>query len=226
MILEFNNKKEIKNEFKNIEKKIFLLLITFSINLLLFNDSPILFTTPFLVLGYMMGFSYLVIAILGSFIGSIIFSPLSFFATCLFVVLFLICLLLLKLLNIKVSIRLLLSSYIGDLLGRYIFEIGIRDEISFYPLIFSLISLVLSVLLLEISLNLINEEKRQYSHRVIFYILCIFSFSLLGLDFYIYDLSTLIIILSLFYLLSNKIIDFNIYFSFLFINIILIYFFK
>ena len=179
MILEFNNKKEIKNEFKNIEKKILLLLITFSINLLLFNDSPILFTTPFLVL-----------------------------------------------LNIKLSIRLLLSSDIGDLLGRYIFEIGIRDEISFYPLIFSLISLVLSVLLLEISLNLINEEKRQYSHRVIFYILCIFSFSLLGLDFYIYDLSTLIIILSLFYLLSNKIIDFNIYFSFIFINIILIYFFK
>ena len=113
----------------------------------------------------MMGFSYLIIAILGCFIGSVVYSPLSFFATCLFIVLFLICSILLKLLNIKVSIRMLLSSYISDLLGRYIFSIGIKDEVSFYPLFFSLISLVLSILILEISISLINEEKMKLSNR-------------------------------------------------------------
>ena len=213
MILESNNKVCIKNEFKNIEKKIVIFIVSLCINLLMFNESPILFTTPFLILGYMMGFSYLIIAILGSFIGSVVYSPLSFFATCLFIVLFLICSILLKLLNIKVSIRMLLSSYISDLLGRYIFSIGIKDEVSFYPLFFSLISLVLSILILEISINLINEEKRQYSHKIVFYILSVISLSLLGLDFNIFNVSILFIVLSLFFLFSNRILDFNIYFS-------------
>ena len=222
MILESNNKVCIKNEFKNIEKKIVIFIVSLCINLLMFNESPILFTTPFLILGYMMGFSYLIIAILGSFIGSVVYSPLSFFATCLFIVLFLICSILLKLLNIKVSIRMLLSSYISDLLGRYIFSIGIKDEVSFYPLFFSLISLVLSILILEISINLINEEKRQYSHKIVFYILSVISLSLLGLDFNIFNVSILFIVLSLFFLFSNRILDFNIYFSLLFVNLLII----
>lgn len=222
MILESNNKVCIKNEFKNIEKKIVIFIVSLCINLLMFNESPILFTTPFLILGYMMGFSYLIIAILGSFIGSVVYSPLSFFATCLFIVLFLICSILLKLLNIKVSIRMLLSSYISDLLGRYIFSIGIKDEVSFYPLFFSLISLILSILILEISINLINEEKRQYSHKIVFYILSVISLSLLGLDFNIFNVSILFIVLSLFFLFSNRILDFNIYFSLLFVNLLII----
>lgn len=222
MLLETNDKICIKNEFKNIEKKIIIFIVSLCMNLLLFNESPILFVTPFLVLGYMMGFSYLVIAILGCFIGSVVYSPLSFFATCLFIVLFLICSMLLKLLNMKISIRMLLSSYIGDLLGRYIFEIGIKDEISFYPLFFSLVSLVLSVLILEIGLNLINEEKRQYSYRITFFILSIISFSLLGLDFNVYGVSILIIVLSVYYLFCNRILDFNIYFSLLFVNLLII----
>ena len=222
MILESNNKICIKNEFKNIEKKIVLFIVSLCINLVMFNESPILFITPFLILGYMMGFSYLIIAILGCFIGSVVFSPLSFFATCLFIVLFLICSILLKLLNIKVSIRMLLSSYISDLLGRYIFSIGIKDEVSFYPLFFSLISLVLSILILEISISLINEEKRQYSYKIVFYILSIISLSLLGLDFNILNVSILFIVLSLFFLFTNRILDFNIYFSLLFINLLII----
>ena len=222
MILESNNKICIKNEFKNIEKKIVLFIVSLCINLVMFNESPILFITPFLILGYMMGFSYLIIAILGCFIGSVVYSPLSFFATCLFIVLFLICSILLKLLNIKVSIRMLLSSYISDLLGRYIFSIGIKDEVSFYPLFFSLISLVLSILILEISISLINEEKRQYSYKIVFYILSIISLSLLGLDFNILNVSILFIVLSLFFLFTNRILDFNIYFSLLFINLLII----
>ena len=222
MILESNNKICIKNEFKNIEKKIVLFIVSLCINLVMFNESPILFITPFLILGYMMGFSYLIIAILGCFIGSVVYSPLSFFATCLFIVLFLICSILLKLLNIKISIRMLLSSYISDLLGRYIFSIGIKDEVSFYPLFFSLISLVLSILILEISINLINEEKIQYSYKIVFYILSITSFSLLGLDFNILNVSILFIVLSLFFLFTNRILDFNIYFSLLFINLLII----
>lgn len=222
MILESNNKVCIKNEFKNIEKKIVIFIVSLCINLVMFNENPILFITPFLILGYMMGFSYLIIAILGCFIGSVVFSPLSFFATCLFIVLFLICSILLKLLNIKVSIRMLLSSYISDLLGRYIFSIGIKDEVSFYPLFFSLISLVLSILILEISISLINEEKRQYSYKIVFYILSIISLSLLGLDFNISNVSILFIVLSLFFLFSNRILDFNIYFSLLFINLLII----
>ena len=222
MILESNNKICIKNEFKNIEKKIVIFIVSLCINLLLFNESPILFVTPLLILGYMMGFSYLVIIILGCFIGSVVYSPLSFFATCLFIVLFLICSILLKLLNMKVSIRMLLSSYIGDLLGRYIFEISIKDEISFLPLFFSLVSLILSILILEISLNLMNEEKRQYSYRITFFILSIISLSFLGLDFSIMNISTLFLILSLFYLFCNRILDFNIYFSLLFINLLII----
>ena len=222
MILESNNKVCIKNEFKNIEKKIVIFIVSLCINLVMFNENPILFITPFLILGYMMGFSYLIIAILGCFIGSVVYSPLSFFATCLFIVLFLICSILLKLLNIKVSIRMLLSSYISDLLGRYIFSIGIKDEVSFYPLFFSLISLVLSILILEISINLINEEKRQYSYKIVFYILSIISFSLLGLDFNILNVSILFIVLSLFFLFTNRILDFNIYFSLLFINLLII----
>ncbi len=222
MILESNNKLCIKNEFKNIEKKIVLFIVSLCINLVMFNESPILFITPFLILGYMMGFSYLIIAILGCFIGSVVYSPLSFFATCLFIVLFLICSILLKLLNIKVSIRMLLSSYISDLLGRYIFSIGIKDEVSFYPLFFSLISLVLSILILEISISLINEEKRQYSYKIVFYILSIISLSLLGLDFNISNVSILFIVLSLFFLFTNRILDFNIYFSLLFINLLII----
>lgn len=222
MILESNNKVCIKNEFKNIEKKIVIFIVSLCINLVMFNENPILFITPFLILGYMMGFSYLIIAILGCFIGSVVYSPLSFFATCLFIVLFLICSILLKLLNIKVSIRMLLSSYISDLLGRYIFSIGIKDEVSFYPLFFSLISLVLSILILEISISLINEEKRQYSYKIVFYILSIISLSLLGLDFNISNVSILFIVLSLFFLFSNRILDFNIYFSLLFINLLII----
>ena len=222
MILESNNKICIKNEFKNIEKKIVLFIVSLCINLVMFNENPVLFITPFLILGYMMGFSYLIIAILGCFIGSVVYSPLSFFATCLFIVLFLICSILLKLLNIKVSIRMLLSSYISDLLGRYIFSIGIKDEVSFYPLFFSLISLVLSVLILEISISLINEEKRQYSYKIVFYILSIISLSLLGLDFNILNVSILFIVLSLFFLFTNRILDFNIYFSLLFINLLII----
>ena len=222
MILESNNKICIKNEFKNIEKKIVLFIVSLCINLVMFNESPILFITPFLILGYMMGFSYLIIAILGCFIGSVVYSPLSFFATCLFIVLFLICSILLKLLNIKISIRMLLSSYISDLLGRYIFSIGIKDEVSFYPLFFSLISLVLSILILEISINLINEEKRQHSYKIVFYILSIISLSLLGLDFNILNVSILFIVLSLFFLFTNRILDFNIYFSLLFINLLII----
>ena len=222
MILESNNKICIKNEFKNIEKKIVLFIVSLCINLVMFNENPVLFITPFLILGYMMGFSYLIIAILGCFIGSVVYSPLSFFATCLFIVLFLICSILLKLLNIKVSIRMLLSSYISDLLGRYIFSIGIKDEVSFYPLFFSLISLVLSILILEISISLINEEKRQYSYKIVFYILSIISLSLLGLDFNILNVSILFIVLSLFFLFSNRILDFNIYFSLLFINLLII----
>ena len=222
MILESNNKICIKNEFKNIEKKIVLFIVSLCINLVMFNENPVLFITPFLILGYMMGFSYLIIAILGCFIGSVVYSPLSFFATCLFIVLFLICSILLKLLNIKVSIRMLLSSYISDLLGRYIFSIGIKDEVSFYPLFFSLISLVLSILILEISINLINEEKRQYSYKIVFYILSIISLSLLGLDFNILNVSILFIVLSLFFLFTNRILDFNIYFSLLFINLLII----
>ena len=222
MILESNNKVCIKNEFKNIEKKIVIFIVSLCINLVMFNENPILFITPFLILGYMMGFSYLIIAILGCFIGSVVYSPLSFFATCLFIVLFLICSILLKLLNIKVSIRMLLSSYISDLLGRYIFSIGIKDEVSFYPLFFSLISLVLSILILEISISLINEEKRQYSYKIVFYILSIISLSLLGLDFNISNVSILFIVLSLFFLFTNRILDFNIYFSLLFINLLII----
>lgn len=222
MILESNNKICIKNEFKNIEKKIVLFIVSLCINLVMFNENPILFITPFLILGYMMGFSYLIIAILGCFIGSVVYSPLSFFATCLFIVLFLICSILLKLLNIKVSIRMLLSSYISDLLGRYIFSIGIKDEVSFYPLFFSLISLVLSILILEISISLINEEKRQFSYKIVFYILSIISLSLLGLDFNILNVSILFIVLSLFFLFTNRILDFNIYFSLLFINLLII----
>ena len=80
MILESNNKICIKNEFKNIEKKIVIFIVSVCINLLLFNETPILFVTPFLILGYMMGFSYLIIAILGCFIGSVVYSPLSFLA--------------------------------------------------------------------------------------------------------------------------------------------------
>ena len=222
MILESNNKICIKNEFKNIEKKIVLFIVSLCINLVMFNENPVLFITPFLILGYMMGFSYLIIAILGCFIGSVVYSPLSFFATCLFIVLFLICSILLKLLNIKVSIRMLLSSYISDLLGRYIFSIGIKDEVSFYPLFFSLISLVLSILILEISISLINEEKRQFSYKIVFYILSIISLSLLGLDFNILNVSILFIVLSLFFLFTNRILDFNIYFSLLFINLLII----
>ena len=222
MILESNNKICIKNEFKNIEKKIVLFIVSLCINLVMFNESPILFITPFLILGYMMGFSYLIIAILGCFIGSVVYSPLSFFATCLFIVLFLICSILLKLLNIKISIRMLLSSYISDLLGRYIFSIGIKDKVSFYPLFFSLISLVLSILILEISISLINEEKRQFSYKIVFYILSIISLSLLGLDFNILNVSILFIVLSLFFLFTNRILDFNIYFSLLFINLLII----
>ena len=222
MILESNNKICIKNEFKNIEKKIVLFIVSLCINLVMFNENPVLFITPFLILGYMMGFSYLIIAILGCFIGSVVYSPLSFFATCLFIVLFLICSILLKLLNIKISIRMLLSSYISDLLGRYIFSIGIKDEVSFYPLFFSLISLVLSILILEISISLINEEKRQYSYKIVFYILSIISLSLLGLDFNILNVPILFIVLSLFFLFTNRILDFNIYFSLLFINLLII----
>ena len=108
------------------------------------------------------------------------------------------------------------------MLGRYIFSIGIKDEVSFYPLFFSLISLVLSILILEISISLINEEKRQYSYKIVFYILSIISLSLLGLDFNILNVSILFIVLSLFFLFTNRILDFNIYFSLLFINLLII----
>ena len=226
MILESNSNICAKLEFKNIEKKVIIFLVSLCINLLKFEGSPILIVTPLLILGYMMGFTYLIIVILGCFIGSVIFSPLSFFATCLFVSIFLICSTLLKLLNMKVFARMLISSYLGDIIGRYIFEIVIKDELSFYPLIFSMVSLVLSFLVIKIVENLINEERRQYPCLVVFYILVMCSISLMGIDFYVMNVSTLFIVLSVFFLFCLGIVDFSIYFSLLFINLILLFILK
>ena len=100
----------------------------------------------------------------------------------------------------KVFARMLISSYLGDIIGRYIFEIVIKDELSFYPLIFSMVSLVLSFLVIKIVENLINEERRQYPCLVVFYILVMCSISLMGIDFYVMNVSTLFIALSVFFL--------------------------
>ena len=164
--------------------------------------------------------------ILGCFIGSVVFSPLSFFATCLFVSIFLISSTLLKLVNMKVFARMMISSYLGDIIGRYIFEIMIKDELSFFPFIFSIVSIVLSFLMIKIVENLINEERRQYPYQIVFFILIIVSVSLMGIDFVIFNVSTLFIVLSIFFLFCIGIIDFSIYFSLLFVNLILLFILK
>ena len=47
----------IRKEFKNLDWKIIIFLSVLFINFLKFNNEPILFVTPFLVLGYLLGFS-------------------------------------------------------------------------------------------------------------------------------------------------------------------------
>lgn len=216
----------IKKEFKNIEKKIVIFIVTLLINLLLYNKEPILIVTPFLVLGYMMGFSYLIIVIMGSFIGAILFSPLAFYEVCLFVLLFLTLVIALKFINMKSEVRLLVTSYISDLLARYIFAMGIKEELTLLPLFYSVLTLVLTYLVINISKSLMDEGKKQYHYTVVLSILFIISLSLLGLDFYIDNISILFIVLSIYFLFCSKILDLSIYLSFLFINFIILLFFN
>ena len=134
MILETKKRTKnnlfIKNEFKNIDRKLIIFFISLFINLLSYGNEPILIVTPFLILGYLLGFQYLIITITGSFIGSILYSPLMFYETCLFVILFLIGVLTSKLLKVKVYLKMVIIGFISDLLARYIFEIGIRETLT------------------------------------------------------------------------------------------------
>lgn len=216
----------IKNEFKNLDKKLIIFFCVLLINLLNFNNEPILIVTPFLILGYLLGFSYLIIVIMACFIGGVIYSPLSFYAVCLFIIIFLISTLILKLTKMKIQIRMLIGSYISDVLARYIYEIGIKDDLTILPLFYSVVSLVLSYLIIKICENLLNEEKKQYSYLIALNILIIMSLSLMGLDYYIKNISILFIVLSIFYLFCAKILDFSIYGCFMFINFVILLFFN
>ena len=226
MILE--NKKRlknnlfIKNEFKNIDKKVIIFFVCLFINLLKFDYNAILFVSPFLVLGYLLGFQYLIIVIMGCFVGSIFFSPLAFYQVCLFVVLFLIGTLSMRLLKTKIYNKMLILSFLSDLLGRYIFEIGIKDVVTIFPLIYSLISLLISYVVIRVGEYLLNEEKKQYPYLIVLGILVISSLSLMGLDYYIKEISILFIVLSIFFLFIQKILDFSIYGCFLFINFLVL----
>ena len=102
----------IRKEFKNLDWKIIIFLSGLFINFLKFNNEPILFVTPFLVLGYLLGFSYLIIVIMATFIASVIYSPLTFYLSCLFIVVFLIFTILLRITKLKVFLRMLIGSYI------------------------------------------------------------------------------------------------------------------
>lgn len=226
MILE--NKKRlknnlfIKNEFKNIDKKVIIFFVCLFINLLKFDYNAILFVSPFLVLGYLLGFQYLIIVIMGCFVGSIFFSPLAFYQVCLFVVLFLIGTLSMRLLKTKIYNKMLILSFLSDLLGRYIFEIGIKDVVTIFPLIYSLISLLISYVVIRVGEYLLNEEKKQYPYLIVLGILVISSLSLMGLDYYIKEISILFIVLSIFFLFIQKILDFSIYGCFLFVNFLVL----
>ena len=226
MILE--NKKRlknnlfIKNEFKNIDKKVIIFFVCLFINLLKFDYNAILFVSPFLVLGYLLGFQYLIIVIMGCFVGSIFFSPLAFYQVCLFVVLFLIGTLSMRLLKTKIYNKMLILSFLSDLLGRYIFEIGIKDVVTIFPLIYSLISLLIRYVVIRVGEYLLNEEKKQYPYLIVLGILVISSLSLMGLDYYIKEISILFIVLSIFFLFIQKILDFSIYGCFLFINFLVL----
>ena len=184
--------------------------------------NAILFVSPFLVLGYLLGFQYLIIVIMGCFVGSIFFSPLAFYQVCLFVVLFLIGTLSMRLLKTKIYNKMLILSFLSDLLGRYIFEIGIKDVVTIFPLIYSLISLLISYVVIRVGEYLLNEEKKQYPYLIVLGILVISSLSLMGLDYYIKEISILFIVLSIFFLFIQKILDFSIYGCFLFINFLVL----
>ena len=224
MILESSNTQSIKKEFKNLEKKIIIFIAVFLINLLTYNNQVVLIVTPFLVLGYLLGFSYLIIVIMASFIASVIHSPLAFYEVCLFVVIFLIAVLVLKLTKLRIHIRMLIGSYVGDILARYIYEVGIVNEMTITPLFISMFTLLLSYFVIKISESLLNEEVKQYPYLHILYMLTIFSLALFGLDYYIYDVSILFILVSVFYLFTMKILDVSIYGSFLFISFMLLLF--
>jgi len=216
----------IKNEFKNLDRKIIIFLCVLFINFLQFNNEPILMVTPFLVLGYLLGFSYLIIVIMASFIGSILYSPLSFYLVCLFIVIFLISIIALRLTKLKVHIRMLIGSYVSDLLARYIYEFGIKDELTILPLFYSVAALFLSYFIINICEQLLNEEKKQYSYLIALECLVIISISLMGIDYNIKDVSILFILISVFYLFSSKILDFSIFGCLLFINFIVLLFFQ
>ena len=212
----------IRKEFKNLDWKIIIFLSVLFINFLKFNNEPILFVTPFLVLGYLLGFSYLIIVIMATFIASVIYSPLTFYLSCLFIVVFLIFTILLRITKLKVFLRMLIGSYLSDLLARYIFEFGIYNKITLLPLLYSVIALLLTYVIFKISEHLLNEEKKQYPYQVALGILVILSISLMGLDYSIKNVSILFILLTIFFLFSSKILDFSIYCTFLFINLIIL----
>lgn len=215
-----------KGEFKNIDRKIVVFIVTLMINLLIYNNEPILFVTPFLILGYLLGFSYLVIVIMAAFIAALFYSPLIFFNVCLFVSMFFILVTSLRFLKMKVELKLLISSYISDLLARYIYQIGILDELTLLPLIFSLVSLTITFIVLFISKELMNEGKKQYSYKVVLSLLSIVSLSLLGMDYYINELSILFVLLGIYFLFGSRILDVSIYFSLLFITYFFLLFFN
>ncbi len=214
----------IKNEFKNIDRKIILFLVTFFINLVLINNEVVLFVSPFLSFSYLLGFSYLAIVIMASFIASLLFSPLVFFETCLFIIFFLIIILALRFTKLKVEIRLLITSYISDLFSRYLFDLVVQNEFGLTSLFYSLFSFLISIATIKIGLYFLNEEKRQCPYEIALSILVICSFSLLGLDYNLLNISLLFISLSIFYLFISKILDFSIFTSFLFINFLILFF--
>lgn len=216
----------LKGEFKNIDKKIVIFLVTFMINLLMYNNEPILFVTPFLILGYLLGFSYLIIVIMAAFISSLIYSPLAFFSVCLFVLMFFIVITLLKFVKLKVELKLLISSYLSDLLARYIFQVGILDSLTLLPLFYNLSSLSLTYIVILVAKEWMNEEKRQYSYSVVLAFLSVFSLSLLGIDYHIGNVSLLFIVLGVYFLFCSRILDLSIYFSLLFITFVFLLFFN
>ena len=229
MLLENKRKRSdlfLRKEFKNLDWKIIIFISVLCINLLTFNNEPILMVTPFLVLGYLLGFSYLIIVIMASFIAGLIYSPLSFYLICLFIVLFLILTIALRVSKLKILLRMLISGYLSDVIARYIYEYGIMNKLTFQPIFYSICSLLLTYVIFKIGEHLLNEENKQFPCLIALSILLIISLSLMGLDYQIYNISILFILLSIFYIFCAYILDFSIYCSFLFINSIFLLFFN
>lgn len=148
----------------DIEKKIIFLILSFSISLLTFKENALITIIPILAIGYLLDFGYLIFAILSSAIGCVVLG--SNYFLCYAIMLFTFCFFafISQIFSFKLYTRIGVCVFVGDICSRIIWALGNKQAISIDIIAYSLISLCLYCLgiqLLQVFLHKRIERITQ-----------------------------------------------------------------